>query len=123
VDPDNRRLVDYEPRRRGLAQLAKMSPEEILERMDQGLPKLWVTRQALHLRRRRPELFGRDGTYEPLMVRGRHADTVLAFMRGGGAITVAPVRTRRAANGWDDTRLELPRGPWINELTGESWAG
>jgi len=74
VDPDNRRPVDYDLRRRLLADLAgSLSPEAIRARADEGLPKLWLIRQALHLRRRRPELFGRDATYRPSRsaVRGR----------------------------------------------------
>src|SRR5437899_7334876 len=59
VDPDNRRPVDYDLRRKLLAELAQgLTPEAILRRSGEGLPKLWVTRQALHFRRRRPELFG-----------------------------------------------------------------
>src|SRR6185295_11194257 len=59
VDPDNRRPVDYELRRGLLADLkGGMTPEEILARMEEGLPKLWVIRQGLQLRRRNPEPFG-----------------------------------------------------------------
>ncbi|HEY4589615.1 MAG TPA: malto-oligosyltrehalose synthase, partial [Thermoanaerobaculia bacterium] len=62
VDPDNRRPVDYELRQRLLDDLKRgMTPEEILARMDEGLPKLWLIHQGLHLRRRSPEAFGPDG--------------------------------------------------------------
>ncbi len=58
-------------RRRLLVELKKgMTPEEILARMEEGLPKLWVIRQGLHLRRRNPEPFGPHGDYEPLRVSG-----------------------------------------------------
>ncbi len=51
VDPDNRGPIDYAARRSLLAELeAGMPPEEILKRMDDGLPKLWVIFIALHLR-------------------------------------------------------------------------
>ena len=47
VDPDNRGPIDYEVRRSMLAELeAGMPPEEILNRMDEGLPKLWVDLQS-----------------------------------------------------------------------------
>ena len=91
VDPDNRRPVDYSARRKLLADLSKTpSPEEILRRSDEGLPKLWVTRQALHFRRRRPELFGPEGDYRPIEARGAKADHVVAYSRGGGCVVVAP---------------------------------
>ena len=67
VDPDNRRPVDYELRRRLLAELKEgRPPEAILARMDEGLPKLWLIHQGLQLRRRLPEAFGPEGDYEPL---------------------------------------------------------
>src|SRR4029079_15391161 len=41
VDPDNRRPVDYALRRRLLAALAgDPSPEDVMSRMDEGLPKM-----------------------------------------------------------------------------------
>lgn len=48
VDPDNRRPIDYDRRRRLLAELEGATPEAIWARIDDGLPKLWVTSQALH---------------------------------------------------------------------------
>ena len=60
VDPDNRTPVDYADRRALLSELqAGLSAEEILRREDSGLPKLWVTLQALMLRRDHPEWFWR----------------------------------------------------------------
>ena len=112
VDPDNRRPVDYEVRRKLLAELAGgPTPEAILGRSDEGLPKLWLTRQALHLRRRRPELFGPEGDYTPIEAKGPKADHVVAFGRGDGCVTVAarlPLRLARRL-GRDDPRP--PRGP------------
>jgi len=46
VDPDNRRPVDFAFRRRLLNEIGGLSPEDILARMDEGLPKLWVIRQV-----------------------------------------------------------------------------
>ncbi len=57
VDPDNRGPIDYETRQSMLAELeAGMSVEEIMKRMDSGMPKLWVLYKALHLRRERPRM-------------------------------------------------------------------
>ncbi len=62
-----------------------MTPEAIMARSDDGLTKLHVTRRALHLRRARPELFGKDATYTPIDATGAKADHVVAFARGDGA--------------------------------------
>jgi len=124
VDPDNRRPVDYELRRRLLGELEKgMSPEEILGRMDEGLPKLWVIRQGLHLRRRRPAVFGPEGDYEPLYARGAHADHAVAFLRSGEVAAVVPRLAIGLGGDWSDTSMELPAGRWRNELTGEEAEG
>jgi (1->4)-alpha-D-glucan 1-alpha-D-glucosylmutase len=123
VDPDNRTPVDYGLRRRLLDELEDMTPEEIWRRIDEGLPKLWVIRQALAVRRRRPELFGARGDYRPLEPRGARARHVIAFMRGESAITVAPRLVLGLGGDWGDTSLELPAGRWRNELTGEAVTG
>jgi (1->4)-alpha-D-glucan 1-alpha-D-glucosylmutase len=123
VDPDNRRPVDFALRRRLLAEMLRLSPDDILARMDEGLPKLFTIRQALHLRHKRPELFGPEGAYRPLHAGGEKADHVIAFMRGADVITVAP-RWPVSLNGdWADTEVELPAGRWRNLLSGENEPG
>jgi (1->4)-alpha-D-glucan 1-alpha-D-glucosylmutase len=124
VDPDNRRPVDYDLRRRLLADLQQNpGPEAILERMDEGLPKLWLTRQGLHLRRRRPELFGRDSTYRPLPVHGPGAEHVLAFTRREQVVTIVPRLVLGFNGGWEETTVELPAGRFRNVLNGEEVDG
>jgi (1->4)-alpha-D-glucan 1-alpha-D-glucosylmutase len=124
VDPDNRRPVDYELRRRLLDALKEgLCPEEILRRMDDGLPKLWVIRQGLHLRRRRPRAFGPEGDYEPLRTRGERADYAVGFTRGGEVAVVVPRLVLRLGGDWQGTTVELPAGPWRNGLTGEEVDG
>ncbi len=124
VDPDNRRSVDYSLRRRRLKELdgAGAGPEQVLSRMDEALPKLMVIQRALRTRRRRPDLFGRDGAYQPLFAQGRYADRVVAFSRGEGVITIAP-RLLMGLDGWGDTAFELPPGRWHNEFTAEVVTG
>jgi (1->4)-alpha-D-glucan 1-alpha-D-glucosylmutase len=119
VDPDNRRPVDFPLRRRLLVALSDLSPEKILERMAEGLPKLWVIRQALDLRRQRPELFGPGGGYRPLQAQGPKAGHVVAFLRGEAAATVTPRLVLGLKGQWADTELTLPAGTWRNRLTGE----
>ena len=123
VDPDNRRPVDYDLRRRALAEVKALSPEEMWERADEGLPKLWVVHQTLTLRRRRQPLFGVDGAYEPLAASGACAQHVLAFMRGGGSITVVPRLVHRLGGVWRDTVLRLPEGRWRNLFSGDTVDG
>lgn len=124
VDPDNRRPVDYELRRRLLDELGKgLSPQEVLARMDDGLPKLWLIRQGLRLRRRRPGALGPESTYEPLQVSGEKADHAVAFLRGGEVAAVVPRLVLKLGGNWGDTVLDLPEGRWRNELTGEEVAG
>jgi (1->4)-alpha-D-glucan 1-alpha-D-glucosylmutase len=123
VDPDNRGPVDYEPRRRLLRELKDASPEAIMRRAGEGLPKLWLIRQALAVRRRYPEAFAEDGGFEPIMPRGARAEHAVAFRRGDAAITIAPRLVLKLRGDWGDTAIELPRGEWRNDLTGERVSG
>lgn len=118
VDPDNRRPVDFEARRRLLDELSQLSTDQIVEGMDEGLPKLWLVRQVLHFRRARPELFGPRVQYRPLDASGGHAARVVAFMRGEGVVAIAPRLLMGFDGDWNDTALELPGGRWRELLTG-----
>jgi (1->4)-alpha-D-glucan 1-alpha-D-glucosylmutase len=102
VDPDNRRAVDYEARRRLLDRLDEASDPPPVDAS--GAAKLWVVSRALRLRRDWPDLFT---GYAPLLAAGPAAEHALAFDRGG-VITVAtrlPVTLERG--GWRDTTLDL----------------
>jgi (1->4)-alpha-D-glucan 1-alpha-D-glucosylmutase len=123
VDPDNRRPVEFDERRRLLAELKEATVEQVIERSREGAPKLWLIRQALGLRQRRPELFGAEGGYEPLDASGPRADHVIAFARGARAVTVAPRWPIVLGGDWAATTLTLPPGPWHNELTGDTLQG
>jgi (1->4)-alpha-D-glucan 1-alpha-D-glucosylmutase len=69
VDPDNRRLVDFGLRRKLLRMILDDStPEAILAGMDRGLPKLWVIRRALALRKQHPEWFDAGSGYTPVQI-------------------------------------------------------
>jgi (1->4)-alpha-D-glucan 1-alpha-D-glucosylmutase len=118
VDPDNRTPVDYESRRRLLNEIEHMTVPEILRRADEGLPKLWVVRQALHLRRLMPEAFGPSAGFESLEAVGSRHKHAIAYVRGGLVVTVAPRLVARLGNDWRDTAIELPPGAWRNEFTG-----
>jgi malto-oligosyltrehalose synthase len=118
VDPDNRRPVDYQRRRRLLSALG--AGQEVV-----GLDaeKLLLTSRALQLRRDHPEWFA--GSYTPLAAEGPAAEHAVAFLRGEHAVTVAtrlPAGLRRRG-GWADTVLPLPDLHWRDVLTGTRHAG
>jgi (1->4)-alpha-D-glucan 1-alpha-D-glucosylmutase len=112
VDPDNRRPVDYDLRRRLLAGLDGGSVPEV---DDTGAAKLLVVSRALRLRRDRPELFT---GYEPVAATGPAADCAVAFDRGGAVTVATRLPVRLAGEGWGDTAVALPTGAWRDELTG-----
>jgi len=122
VDPDNRRPVDYPLRRRLLAELDSLTVEQILQRSEEGLPKLWTTRQCLRTRVCRAASFGDRGSYRPLWAAGPKAAHIVAFERGEDVITVAP-RLRMSIDDWGDTMLEIPEGRWTNQFTGDTVEG
>jgi (1->4)-alpha-D-glucan 1-alpha-D-glucosylmutase len=103
VDPDNRRRVDFDARRKALDELA--SGEEI----DRANVKMHVIRRALALRSRRPEAF--EGPYRPLAA----DDSLCAFARGDDEV-IAAVAVREGA---DAATLRLPAdsaGTWVDVL-------
>ena len=127
VDPDNRRPVDYWQRAQllsglGIGTVPGLGAGDV---HDPGAAKLLVVSRALDLRRRRPELFGRVGSFTPLPAVGSVAGHVIAFSRGGDAVTVAPRLSVRLESdgGWGDTALPLPVGRWVDVLTGAEHAG
>ena len=124
VDPDNRTPVDYNQRRALLRELrAGLSPEEILRREDSGLPKLWVTHQALMLRRNHPQWFSPDASYEPLPCAGVKAEHLIAFARAGRVATVVSRWPLRLGDTWAGAAITLPAGKWKNILTGDTVPG
>ncbi|MFW6093748.1 MAG: malto-oligosyltrehalose synthase [Pseudomonadota bacterium] len=123
VDPDNRRPVDYRLRRRLLDRLgppgSTVPPEELLDELASGLPKLYLIRQLLDLRGRYPTLFERGG-YLPVRARGRHGGRLCSFVRHDRRAVLLVVAPRLVAPlcgeagapplgaRWQDTALELP---------------
>ncbi|MFI6508336.1 malto-oligosyltrehalose synthase [Streptosporangium sp. NPDC050855] len=126
VDPDNRRPVDFQLRRRMLssaqAHASHANPDEAnpstaAEDLTWDEAKLAVTSHALGLRHR----LGPDAPYLPIEA-GEHA---IAFARGERAVTVAtrlPVGLERRG-GWGSDTLTLPRGTWRDLLTGTEHTG
>ena len=123
VDPDNRRPVDFELRRRLLAELdAADADAGAGPRLDgTEAAKLWVTSRVLRERRAHPERFT---GYTPLAVTGPAGQHAVAFDRGGvvAVATRLPVGLERSG-GWRDTVLELPPGHHLDRLTGQQYRG
>jgi (1->4)-alpha-D-glucan 1-alpha-D-glucosylmutase len=118
VDPDNRRPVDYAHRRRLLDELDRAGPHAAVAAVEEGGPKLWLTRALLRHRRAAPDLYV-GGRYEPMELRGARANDAVAFHRGDLAVVVP----RLGGDDWADTTVWLPSGHWSNVLTGEGVDG
>jgi (1->4)-alpha-D-glucan 1-alpha-D-glucosylmutase len=120
VDPDNRRPVDFELRRKLLGDLDASGPREALARTDEGGPKLWLAHRLLQHRRLRPGRY-EGAAYEPLEARGPMADHLVAFSRGDLVVAV-PRLVAGLAEGWRGTSLDLPGGAWAPVLADGSRA-
>jgi (1->4)-alpha-D-glucan 1-alpha-D-glucosylmutase len=127
VDPDNRGPVDYQQRRELMDAMRKLSPAEILEQMDSGMPKLWLLHKALHVRSRYPQCFGATGNYLPLEVKGAKSEQVVAFARGGCVSVIVPRLTfsmnANMQEAWQDTRVAMAEGRWRSALNGKAAQG
>lgn len=120
VDPDNRRPVNFDERRRLLDEVEALEDTtQLWDCMDSGKPKLFLIHRLLQLRRERPDVFGPAGAYQPLKADGGKADHVVAYMRGEAAITIAPRLVVKLGGEWGDTSLKLPEGEWRNVFTGQ----
>ena len=141
VDPDNRRPVDYELRRKIIQDMfesgrdcAKPVPQGLFETLEDGRAKLYLIRKVLGLRQQQPALFER-GEYLPLTAEGTKADHVVAFIRKSQSSSVLVVVPRLVAGLlndadeppigqiWEDTRLSIPSdnfsGTYRNVFTGQ----
>jgi (1->4)-alpha-D-glucan 1-alpha-D-glucosylmutase len=147
VDPDNRRPVDYERRRRLLGDLLERAADpanrsrlagELAASMGDGRIKLYVTTLALRHRRDNPQLFS-TGEYLPVAPSGPRAEHLFAFVRRAGGQTALVAVPRlvaklvgRAAGlphglaVWGETMLPLPEGVgvprWRHLFTGATLA-
>ncbi len=122
VDPDNRRKVDYEERRKLLKELLSLSAKQVWERLDEGLPKLWTIYHALRARWEKPECFGDKGEYSPIVATGAKQPHVVSYARGGEIVVAVP-RLPMSAGDWEDTALRIGEGRWNNVLGQQELTG
>jgi len=144
VDPDNRRPVDY-VRRRELLQVLMTDMADtqdlpqraraLLDTLEDGRAKLYVTWKSLGLRRRYAAHF-QQGEYLPLTVLGANADCLCAHAwRYDNSLIIAAAprwfaglmtESKAPPLGvavWRETRIELPpesmSAAYVNLFTGE----
>ncbi len=104
VDPDNRRAVDYDLRRRLLDESVGIGAAQAWARRETGMPKLWLHRRLLELRTRRPEAFAPGAAYAPIEANG-----TVGYVRGDAVVIVVPQVAISSASNVD---LLLPVGEW-----------
>ncbi|MBY0610995.1 MAG: malto-oligosyltrehalose synthase [Beijerinckiaceae bacterium] len=113
VDPDNRRPVDFDLRRRDLAGARTII--ECAATWRDGTVKLRLLQALLQCRTRHPDLF-RSGAYVPLNVMGVRSKNVLAFAREkGGKWLVTAVQLHCAEELQRDQLT--PRCEWWGDTT------
>jgi (1->4)-alpha-D-glucan 1-alpha-D-glucosylmutase len=116
VDPDNRRPVDYDRRRKELGALATASAQELMQCWADGRIKLFLTQRVLRFRREHAELF-QHSEYLPLHATGTFAECCISFARrlaDKWIVVIAPRLSSRVGfppvgERWQDTALELPK--------------
>jgi (1->4)-alpha-D-glucan 1-alpha-D-glucosylmutase len=118
VDPDNRRPVDFDTRRRALAWLTRRAAEDLPQLVREllaGWPderiKLFVIWRALQFRREHAEVF--DGDYQPLATEGPRKTHLCAFVRVVEARWTACIVPRLALQAWRERGQDNParQGP------------
>jgi (1->4)-alpha-D-glucan 1-alpha-D-glucosylmutase len=141
VDPDNRRPVDFDLRRRYLRRLPRAEIEEsattageFLRNWPSGRFKQFAIQRALRFRRLHRALFER-GTYLPLFEKGHERFAILAFARRRGSqwavfavgrgLWALGSTEKRPPSGdlWKNRKLSLPAGAprtWDSILDGRS---
>jgi len=131
VDPDNRRAVDFDLRRKLLHEVRDMPATEAMERWREGLPKLWLLHRLLRLRRAHEGIFA-HGDYEPVEITGDENMHAIAYARvlEGRRVVVAvprlvlrhcePGRPSWISSAFGRTMLQLPSGSGrYRTLTGQ----
>lgn len=121
VDPDNRRPVDFESRKRLLAEMKNLSAEEAWSRRQEGVPKMWLIQRVLNYRRLQPDLFSAD--YQVLPLQSDLVERIVVFARGEKLIVIVPRFTLKLNEDLPDAVLELPTGNWRNEFTNQKFSG
>jgi (1->4)-alpha-D-glucan 1-alpha-D-glucosylmutase len=123
VDPDNRRPVDFTRRQSLLAELNGLFADEtpagggcasLLENLEDGRAKLFVTSRTLSFRGSHPALFS-EGAYEALTIHGEAEQHLCALARtyaGERFIVIAPRFFASLLTGSDALSPEISEAAW-----------
>jgi len=140
VDPDNRRPVDFELRRKFLSELRTSVNHaelcrDMLSSYEDARIKMWVTMRGLELRREQPEVF-RRGTYVPLqpstptqhvcafarVLEEEHTQLAIVAVPRFSYTLMTGVAQPPIGEAWQNLALHLPPGAPLefeNIFTGE----
>ncbi len=139
VDPDNRRPIDYEVRKKYLEGFKSTDQAEQLQNLKRyfftGQLKMYCLHKALKVRMEDRELF-EMGEYLPLEVKGDFSENIIAFARRKKekwSLTLVPVLVGELCDPEElrikpgilkETYLQLPKDApnlWQNKLSGEDF--
>ena len=115
VDPDNRRPVNYELRKKILG--GNDAFHELWGSRQNGHIKLALTHQLLQIRAKYEDIFS-NGEYIPLNIEGRFRNNVMAFIRKyneKNILVAVPLHINEVPGNylhgdWGDTKIILPPG-------------
>jgi (1->4)-alpha-D-glucan 1-alpha-D-glucosylmutase len=118
VDPDNRRQVNYDLRKKYLEEMIDKPESEIpgyikylLENKENGKIKLFLINRALKLRNREINIFT-NGRYIPLRSEGKYKKNIIAFARIYNSKLVVVVVPRFLTEIITSDRLPLGEDVW-----------
>lgn len=119
VDPDNRSSVDFELRKKSLAQIKKEDLAHLFKAHELSKLKFLLQTKALHFRNKYKDLF-LEGEYLPLKTEGVRKEHVIAFLRkkedtfvvvlAGRFFSALDSDSPLGKHAWDDTEILLPEG-------------
>jgi|SRR3954468_16479540 (1->4)-alpha-D-glucan 1-alpha-D-glucosylmutase len=124
MDPDNRRTIDFDARRRVQG---SRTPGFSPEKWQDGAVKQLLISALLAQRKSAANLFS-EGTYEPLEIIGQRADDVIGFVRRhqADALMVIVTRLNSASDAeWGNTAVDTTRleeKNWQNVIDGRGQA-
>lgn len=147
VDPDNRKLVDYDFSAQKFEEIKHLinpqNPEDLnweneLLPFDSGKIKLFLTSAILNFRKKREKIF-RKGDYTPLETKGLKERNLIVFARSfedESIITIVPrlvydmisdeTPLPLGENSWEDTQIIVPEDytgfNWKDVLTGQEFS-
>ncbi|MBW4536128.1 MAG: malto-oligosyltrehalose synthase [Pleurocapsa minor HA4230-MV1] len=141
VDPDNRRPIDYQKRRKFLQEIKLKSSQDILQLLkeliatkENGKIKLFLTHQLLKARKEYIKIF-QNGNYQPIEITGKYHNHLIAFSRNYGDKTIVAIAPRfltgiikpgqlpLGTKIWEDTSLKLVPKNWHNLIDNQTITG